>query len=106
VHTVYLSPSSGRTISISIGADPATKGERHALIVFDHSVSMEHKGDGPASRERAVHEAGKLIDSLGPEDPVNILLMESSPTTCFVDFSKDHARPNDCGRLNRAPART
>jgi hypothetical protein len=73
------------------GADPATGGERHVLIVLDHSVSMEHKGDGPTSRDRAVHEAGKLIDSLGPDDAVNVLLMESSPATCFVDFSKDHA---------------
>jgi hypothetical protein len=73
------------------GTDPTTGGERHVLIVLDHSVSMEHKGDGPASRERAAHEAGKLIDSLGPDDSVNVLLMESSPTTCFVDFSRDHA---------------
>ncbi len=73
------------------GADPNAKGERHVLIVLDHSVSMEHKGDGPSSRERAVHEAGKLIETLGANDLVNILLMEQSPSTCFVNFSKDHA---------------
>ncbi|MGC3960750.1 MAG: BatA and WFA domain-containing protein [Verrucomicrobiota bacterium] len=73
------------------GANPAAQGARTVLIVFDHSASMEHKGDGPASRERAVHEAGKLIDSLGTEDVVNVLLMAASPATCFVDFSKDHA---------------
>ena len=73
------------------GNDPAAQGQRHALIVLDHSVSMEHKGDGPTSRERAVHEAEKLIDSLGANDSVNILLMETTPSACFVDFSKDQA---------------
>jgi len=73
------------------GADPAAKGARHVLIVLDHSLSMEHKGDGPASRERAMHEAAKLIDSLSADDLVNILLLEAAPSTCFVDFSKDHA---------------
>ena len=72
------------------GTDPAATGARHVLIVFDHSVSMEHKGDGPTSRERAGHEALKLIESLGANDVVNILLMDSSPSTCFVEFSKDH----------------
>lgn len=71
-------------------SDPVAKGERHVLIVLDHSVSMEHKGDGPASRERAIHEATKLIESLDPADGVNILLMDASPSTCFVEFSKDH----------------
>lgn len=73
------------------GADPAAAGARDLLIVFDHSVSMEHRGDGPSSRERAVHEAVKLIDSLDAEDAVNILLMDSNPSTCFVVASKDHA---------------
>src|SRR4026208_2176944 len=46
------------------GGDPAAKGARARLIVLDHSASMEHRGDGPTSRERAAHEAAKLIDSL------------------------------------------
>jgi hypothetical protein len=71
------------------GANPADRNGRQVLIVFDHSVSMEHKGDGSTSRERAVHEATKLIDSLGPEDTLNLLLMEPNPSTCFVSFSKD-----------------
>src|ERR1035438_7886253 len=73
------------------GADPADQSGRQVLIVFDHSVSMEHKGDGPTSRERAVYEAAKLIDSLGANDTVNILLLEPNPATCFVSFSKDTA---------------
>ena len=71
------------------GADPADKTGRQVLIVLDHSLSMEHKGDGPASRERAVYEAGKLVDSLGTNDTVNILLMEPNSSSCFVSFSKD-----------------
>jgi hypothetical protein len=73
------------------GFDPASRTSRHVLIVLDHSESMEHKGDGPTSRERGIHEATKLIDSLSSQDAVNILLLDASPTTCFVDFSKDHA---------------
>ncbi|HEX5220437.1 MAG TPA: BatA and WFA domain-containing protein [Verrucomicrobiae bacterium] len=80
-----------RPVLPRFGGDPAAAGARHVLIVLDHSASMEHKGDGPTSRERAVHEAVKLIDSLSAEDRVNILLLEASPETCFVGFSDDHA---------------
>src|ERR1017187_2988776 len=73
------------------GSNPADQTGRQILIVLDHSVSMEHKGDGPTSRERAVHEAAKRMDSLGTEGTVNILLMEPNLTTCFVSFSKDIA---------------
>ena len=71
------------------GMDPADRSGRQVLIVLDHSLSMEDKGDGPASRDRAVYEATRLIDSLGPDDVVNIVLMEPNPSTCFVSFSKD-----------------
>jgi hypothetical protein len=73
------------------GVNPADQKSRQVLIVFDHSLSMEHQGDGPTSRERAVHEAGHLLDSLGPDDSVNMLLMEPNLNTCFVSFSKDIA---------------
>ena len=71
------------------GTDPADHNGRQVLIILDHSVSMEHKGDGPTSRERARFEASKLIDSLGPDDTVNVLLMEPNPATSFVSFSTD-----------------
>jgi hypothetical protein len=73
------------------GSNPAAQTGRQVLIVLDHSVSMEHRGDGPASRERAVHEASKLMDSLGAQDTVNILLMEPELASCFMTFSKDIA---------------
>ncbi len=71
------------------GTDPTNTAGREVLIVLDHSLSMEDKGDGPTSRERAIHEANKLIDSLGTNDTLNIVLMEANPTACFVSFSKD-----------------
>ncbi|MBE0540909.1 MAG: BatA and WFA domain-containing protein [Verrucomicrobia bacterium] len=75
-------------------SNPAGQGGRHVLIVLDHSISMEHRGDGPTARERAMHEAAKLINSLDADDAVNVLLLRSSPATCFVDFSRDHSEAN------------
>jgi len=71
------------------GSDPANALGRTVLIVIDHSFSMEDRGDGPASRERAIHEATRLIDSLGPNDSINVLLMDPSPSTCFTSFSRN-----------------
>ena len=51
-------------------------------------LSTDQKG---AIAETAIiHEAAKLLDSLSPDDFVNVLLMETTPATCFVDFSQDH----------------
>src|SRR5271154_6701814 len=41
------------------GTDPTNRAARQVLIVVDHSLSMEDKGDGPTSRERAIYEATK-----------------------------------------------
>jgi len=68
---------------------------RQVLILIDHSYSMEDKGDGPSSRERAMYEANKLIDSLGANDSVNVVLMDSNPSTCFVNFSKELAQAKE-----------
>jgi len=73
------------------GANPADRTGRQVLIVLDHSLSMEDRGDGPASRERAIHEGLKLMNSLGADDTVNILLADPSLLTCFVSFSSDVA---------------
>lgn len=80
-----------RPILRRFGANPGSYNARHVLIVLDHSLSMEAKGGGPTSRERAVHEATKLIESLSAKDAVNILLLDSRPTACFVEFSSDFA---------------
>lgn len=73
------------------GHSPIASGARHVLIVLDHSVSMEHQGDGPSSRERAVREALRLLETLDVEDAVNVLLMSERPSSCFMEFSRDHA---------------
>jgi hypothetical protein len=73
------------------GSGAAGKGDRHVLILFDHSLSMEHRGDGPTARERALHEAANLLGTLAPEDWVNVVLIEQPPRSCFVDFSRNHA---------------
>jgi hypothetical protein len=80
-----------RPVMKRFGGNPANQAGRQVLIIVDHSLSMEDKGDGPTSRERAAHETAKLIDSLSANDSVNVLLMGPNPTTCFVSFSKDFA---------------
>lgn len=73
------------------GLDSQAKGNRHVLILLDHSLSMEHRGDGPTAREKAVHEAESLINTLGADDLLNLILIEQQPASCFVAFSKNHA---------------
>src|SRR6185312_3759349 len=80
-----------RPVLKRFGSNPADQAGRQVLILLDHSLSMEDKGDGPTSREGAAHEATKLIDSLSANDSINVLLMSPSPTSCFVSFSKDFA---------------
>jgi len=90
-----------RPVLQRFGLTPASAADRHVIIVLDHSLSMEHKGQGPTARERAVHEASRLIDSLKPGDRLNIVLMDAAPTSCFVQQSADHAGAR--AFLNRVP---
>jgi len=78
-----------RPVLKRFGSDPNAQGRRHVFIVLDHSLSMEHRGDGPTSRERATHEARQLLESLAPQDAMNILLVDQRPSACFTEFSKD-----------------
>ena len=43
------------------------------MIVLDHSLSMEHKGGGVSSRQRAEAEAEKILATLGADDTVNVI---------------------------------
>jgi hypothetical protein len=74
-----------------LGSNAAGAGARHVLIALDHSLSMEYRGDAMLPRKRAILEAEKILDHLGPDDFVNIILVEQSPRACFVDFSNHHA---------------
>lgn len=71
------------------GSSAEAKGNRHVMLLFDHSLSMEYKGEGVSCRQRAVAEAEKLLDTLGPDDLVNVMLVGQQPVTCFVEFSRN-----------------
>ncbi|RYD70680.1 MAG: VWA domain-containing protein, partial [Verrucomicrobiaceae bacterium] len=72
------------------GADPKAKAPRSVVLVMDHSMSMEHKGGGLTARQRAQAEAAKILDTLGPDDLVNVVLAGAAPSTCFMDLSRSH----------------
>lgn len=66
------------------------KAPRAVLIVIDHSLSMEHKGGGLSSRQRAENEADKILATLGAEDSVNIITAGQVPQSCFFELSRNH----------------
>ncbi|MEW6306076.1 MAG: VWA domain-containing protein [Verrucomicrobiota bacterium] len=69
------------------GSAANREGKRNVLLVLDHSLSMEYRGEGVSCRKRAQAQAEKLLDTLGADDRVNILLAGQTPSLCFVDFS-------------------
>ncbi|HWY75072.1 MAG TPA: BatA domain-containing protein, partial [Verrucomicrobiae bacterium] len=73
------------------GSSAQDTGSRHILLLVDHSLSMEYKGEGVTSRQRAVAEAEKVLKTLGAEDYVNVVAVDQNPSTCFVEFSRNHA---------------
>jgi Aerotolerance regulator N-terminal/von Willebrand factor type A domain len=64
---------------------------RSVLLIIDHSLSMEHKGGGVSSRQRAETEADKILGTLGADDTVNVIAAGQSPKSCFFEFSRSHA---------------
>src|SRR5258708_2605117 len=73
------------------GSSANSRGGRVVLLVIDHSLSMEHRGDGVGSRPRAQSEADKILSTLGAEDLVNVILVGQTPKPCFFEFSSHHA---------------
>jgi hypothetical protein len=63
---------------------------RSVLLIIDHSLSMEHKGGGTSSRQRAEAEADKILATLGADDTVNIISAGQAPKSCFFEFSRSH----------------
>ncbi len=84
------------------GAALHRKGGRHVLLVLDHSLSMEYRGEGVSCRSRALAQAGKILDTLGAEDRVNIILAAQPVSSCFMDFSPNFAEARRF--LDRLPA--
>ena len=73
------------------GAAASTTEGRRVLLLIDHSLSMEHRGGGVSSRQRAEAEAEKIFATLDPHDSVNVVRVGAAPTTAFVDFSRSHS---------------
>ena len=64
---------------------------RAVLIIVDHSLSMEHKGGGLSSRQRAENEADKILATLAAEDSVDIVTAGQASQTAFFELSRHHA---------------
>ncbi len=67
------------------------KAARAVLIIVDHSLSMEHKGGGLSSRQRAENEADKILATLATEDSVDIVTAGQASQSCFFELSRHHA---------------
>lgn len=63
---------------------------RAVVIVIDHSLSMEHKGGGVSSRQRAETEADKILATLGADDTVNVITAGQASKSCFFELSRNH----------------
>ena len=73
------------------GSAADQKAGRTVLLILDHSLSMEHKGGGVGSRQRAETEADKILATLGADDTVNVIAAGQAPKSCFFEFSRNHA---------------
>jgi hypothetical protein len=73
------------------GSSAGTKDARAVLLVIDRSMSMENKGGGVSSRQRAENEAAKILATLGADDAVNIVPADGLPKAAFVEFSHNVA---------------
>lgn len=69
---------------------PATveDGRRHVILLVDHSLSMTHRESGTSARAKALAEARRLLDSLDPDDPFNLIRVDHAPTSAFPAFDR------------------
>lgn len=65
---------------------------RMVLIIFDHSLSMEHRDGGQTARQRAQTTADQILASLSAEDVCNVVVAGAIPGTCFLDWSHNHTQ--------------
>lgn len=73
------------------GSKPDETGPRHVLVMFDHSLSMEHKEGSLTGRKRAALELEKIINTLGTDDLINVRAVGREAPACFPEFSGDHS---------------
>jgi hypothetical protein len=74
------------------GSAGDAKAGRAVVIILDHSLSMEHRGGGVSSRQRAEAEAQKIFATLGADDTVNVIRAGQTPKACFVELSANHGQ--------------
>ncbi|MCW1923727.1 BatA and WFA domain-containing protein [Luteolibacter arcticus] len=60
---------------------------RRVLLLVDHSLSMTHAEGGTTALSRAKGEARRLLDSLDPADRFNVIRVDASPASAFIEFS-------------------
>jgi hypothetical protein len=84
------------------GSAASTTEGRRVLLLIDHSLSMEHRGGGVSSRQRAEAEAEKIFATLDPNDSVNVVRVGAAPTSAFVDFSRSHSEAKRFVRETKA----
>ena len=77
------------------GSHARRHGRRCAVILFDHSLSMEAKDNGVSARKRGVIEIEKIINTLAADDRVNVVAVERTPSACFPELA-----PNQTEALN------
>ena len=82
---VFLKPLQG-----VFGSALEKSGQRHVLIIYDHSLSMGYKGGSMSSARRGMVEVEKIVEKLAPEDRVNLIVSGRVATSCFPDFSLHH----------------
>ena len=80
-----------RPVLPRFGSNAGATAGRTVLLMIDHSLSMEQRGGGVSARQRANGEADRILNTLGPDDAVNVMLVGQGPVTCFNEFSKNHA---------------
>lgn len=69
----------------------SAEGQRHVIVLLDHSQSMAHSDGAVSSFQRARLEVEKLIKGLDPLDKLNIILVGRSPKPAFGEFSHNTA---------------
>jgi len=62
-------------------------GNRHVLLLVDHSLSMSHAEDGTSASSRARAEVKRLLDSLDADDRFNLVRVDHAPVAAFPAFS-------------------
>lgn len=67
----------------------ATTADRVVLILIDNSLSMEHRSGGKTSRERAIDETERILNTLRGKDQVNIYSVAQDITSAFNQPSSD-----------------